>query len=185
MQISRTLDPRGRKWAETWWEFSRLNLYFGFLLFVFKPLLNLLQYCFCYMFWFFGREARGILAPWPGIKPAPPALEGKILTTGPPGKPLVLYFVPDFFQEFAWIYQSQLLLFNLFRRFAIIGHFLSGGRKMWYIRCYFCDNSEVNRQETEPTDTRVITKHRCWHHTDLDLSLSRCVTLSNLLNLRI
>ena len=38
------------------------------------------------MFCFFGREACGILAPWPGIEPAAPALEGEILTTGPPGK---------------------------------------------------------------------------------------------------
>ena len=38
------------------------------------------------MFWFFGQEACGILAPWPGFKPAPPALEGKVLTTGLPGK---------------------------------------------------------------------------------------------------
>ena len=28
-----------------------------------KSLLNLLQYCFCFMFWFFGHEACGILAP--------------------------------------------------------------------------------------------------------------------------
>ena len=40
------------------------------------------------MFWFFGREARGILAPQPGIEPAPPGLEGKVSTTGPPGKSL-------------------------------------------------------------------------------------------------
>ena len=38
------------------------------------------------LFWFIGREACGILAPWPGIDPAPPALEGEVLTTGPPGK---------------------------------------------------------------------------------------------------
>ena len=38
------------------------------------------------MFWFFGPEACGILAPRPGIKPAPPALEGEVLTTGLPGK---------------------------------------------------------------------------------------------------
>ena len=30
----------------------------------------------------------GVLAPQPGIKPTPPALEGKVLTTGPPGKSL-------------------------------------------------------------------------------------------------
>ena len=38
------------------------------------------------MFWFFGCEAYGILAPRPGIEPSPPVLEGEVLTTGPPGK---------------------------------------------------------------------------------------------------
>ena len=37
------------------------------------------------MFWVFGREAYGILTPRPGIKPAPPTLEGEVLTTGLPG----------------------------------------------------------------------------------------------------
>ena len=43
----------------------------------FKSLLNLLQYCFCFMFWFFGCKACRILALWPGIKPTPPGLKGK------------------------------------------------------------------------------------------------------------
>ena len=38
------------------------------------------------MFWFFGHEAYGILASQPVIKPAAPALESKVLTTGLPGK---------------------------------------------------------------------------------------------------
>ena len=38
------------------------------------------------MFWSFGPKACGILAPHSGIKPAPPALEGKVLTTEPSGK---------------------------------------------------------------------------------------------------
>ena len=38
------------------------------------------------MFWFFGRQAYGILAPPPGIESAPLALGGEVLTTGPPGK---------------------------------------------------------------------------------------------------
>ena len=38
------------------------------------------------MFWLFGHEAYGSLAPQPGIEPAPPALEGNVLTTGPSGK---------------------------------------------------------------------------------------------------
>ena len=44
------------------------------------------------MFCFFGCEACGILAPQPGIEPTPPALEGEVLTTGPQGKSLNLYF---------------------------------------------------------------------------------------------
>ena len=38
------------------------------------------------MFWILGHEARGILAPRPGIEPKPPALESEVLTTGRPGK---------------------------------------------------------------------------------------------------
>ena len=56
--------------------------------FFLKPLLILLQYCFCFTFCFFGHEACGILALRPGIQPTPPALEGDILTSGPPGKSL-------------------------------------------------------------------------------------------------
>ena len=70
-----------------------LFLIFSFLFFdvdLLKSLLNLLQYSFCFMFWFFGCEACGILAPWPGIEPALPVLEGEVLTTGPPGKSPVL-----------------------------------------------------------------------------------------------
>ena len=42
------------------------------------------------MFWFFGYKACGILAPWLGIRPAPPALEGKVLTTDHQGSPTIL-----------------------------------------------------------------------------------------------
>ena len=59
--------------------------------FFFKSLLNLLQYYFCFMFWFFGHEACGILAPWLGIEPTPPALEGEVLTTALPGKSQKFY----------------------------------------------------------------------------------------------
>ena len=40
------------------------------------------------MFCFLGREACGILVPQPRIEPARPALEGEVLTTGPPRKSL-------------------------------------------------------------------------------------------------
>ena len=72
-------------WAELGQSDAVFYFYIILLLFL-KPLLNLLQYCFCFMFWCFGREACGLLAPQPGIEPAPPELEGEVLTTGPPGK---------------------------------------------------------------------------------------------------
>ena len=42
-----------------------------------------------FLFWFFGCKACGILAPWPGVEPTHPTLEGEVLTIGPPGKPLM------------------------------------------------------------------------------------------------
>ena len=49
------------------------------------------------MFCFFGCEACGILPSQPGIKPAPPALQGEVLTTGPPEKSLIPVFLPGKF----------------------------------------------------------------------------------------
>ena len=92
--------------------FLKINLFFFFFLKIFwcgpflKFLLNLLQYCFCFMFWFFGPEARGILAPLPGIEPTPPALEGEVLTTGQPGKSQSI-----FFQSYLWAQMKLLLLY--------------------------------------------------------------------------
>ena len=40
------------------------------------------------MFWFFGYQTCGILAPRPGIEPKPLTWEGEILTPGPPVKSL-------------------------------------------------------------------------------------------------
>ena len=42
------------------------------------------------MFWFSGHEACGILALWRGIEPTPAALESEVLTTGSPGRSLIL-----------------------------------------------------------------------------------------------
>ena len=39
-----------------------------------------------FFFFFFGQKACGILVPWPGIEPTTPAMEGEVLTTGPPEK---------------------------------------------------------------------------------------------------
>ena len=50
------------------------------------------------MFWFFGCEACGILVSQPGNEREPPALEGEVLTTGPPGKCLAMTFYSHFTQ---------------------------------------------------------------------------------------
>ena len=42
-----------------------------------------------FVLFFFGPKACGILAPQPGIEPMHPALEGKVLITGWPGKSLL------------------------------------------------------------------------------------------------
>ena len=50
-----------------------------------KCLLNLLQHCFRFTFWFWGQESCGLLAPQPGIEHVTPALEMQSLnhwTTG-------------------------------------------------------------------------------------------------------
>ena len=41
------------------------------------------------MFWFGGSDACRILTPQPGLKPAPSAMKGKVLTPGPPEESLI------------------------------------------------------------------------------------------------
>lgn len=53
------------------------------ILFLLKSLWNVLQYHFCFMFFF--SWPHGILSPQPGTEPTPPSLEGKISNSGPPG----------------------------------------------------------------------------------------------------
>ena len=48
---------------------------------IFKVFIDLLQHCFCFIFDFGMWQS--------GIEPAPPASEGKVLTSGLPGKSLV------------------------------------------------------------------------------------------------
>ena len=61
--------------------FERVLLWFFFDVYLLKKLLNLLQYVFCCL-----QGMCGILVSWPGIESAPSALEGEVLTTGPPVK---------------------------------------------------------------------------------------------------
>ena len=52
------------------------------------------------MFWCFGPEVCGILAPQPGIKPVPSSLEGEVSATELPGKSLCGFFFGVIFNDF-------------------------------------------------------------------------------------
>ena len=54
--------------------FSKIFFLCGLFL---TSLLNLLQYCFCFVFGFFGWEACGTLLPWPGVEPFQPLCIGR------------------------------------------------------------------------------------------------------------
>ena len=56
-----------------------------FKVFTERVTISLLFFMFC--FGLFDHKACGISAPGLGIEPTPPTLEGKVLTTGPLGKP--------------------------------------------------------------------------------------------------
>ena len=61
-----------------------------------KSYLNLLHYSFCLIFWIFGHQSCGILAPLLGIEPhALRRKEGDVLTSGPPGKPRCGILIPQ------------------------------------------------------------------------------------------
>ena len=55
---------------------------------IFKVFVKFVTILILFYVLLFGPEACGTLASQPGIEPASPALGGKVLTTGPPGKPL-------------------------------------------------------------------------------------------------
>ena len=63
---------------------SFLSFFLSFMIFFFnvdqflKYLFNLLQYCLCFLFWFFGQEAGETLAPQPGIESAAPCIGRQI-----------------------------------------------------------------------------------------------------------
>ena len=57
---------------------------FSFLGTIFKVFTEFVTILLLFYVLVFGVKAGGILAPWPGVEPAPPALEGEVLTTGLP-----------------------------------------------------------------------------------------------------
>ena len=74
------------------WKFSAILLFFYkdfFMWTICKVYLicyNIVSVLWGFLVLFFGCEACGILAPWPGVEPSLSALEGGVLTTRPTGK---------------------------------------------------------------------------------------------------
>ena len=79
-----------------------------------KSLLNLLQYCFCFMLWFFGHKACGILAPRPGIKPVPPpAVEAQSLNHWATREvPQISYLYVCSFLSGIWTFTGEIKRFS-------------------------------------------------------------------------
>ena len=74
---------------DTIWKVNSSGDEIGFRIFmwtIFKVFTEFVKDIVSILFWFLGREACGISAPQPGIKPTPSALEGEVLTTELPGK---------------------------------------------------------------------------------------------------
>ena len=59
---------------------------------IFKVFIEFVTMLFLFSVLFFGPRAPGVLAPQPGVEPAPPVGKGKVLTTKLPWKTLSLDF---------------------------------------------------------------------------------------------
>ena len=78
------ISPTGSRFSKENFNFKKIRRLF-FYVYHFK-VFNLLQYCFCFMFWFFDHEACGILAPPARNRTLTSCIGRWTLTTGPPGK---------------------------------------------------------------------------------------------------
>ena len=91
-------------------------------------------------------EACGLLVPWPRIKPLTPALQGRFLTTGPPGKspvPLVdieLHFPLNYTcgTNIPWLLTDHWLFHSFLSLFFKIGKFYYQIYKNSVILSYYC-----------------------------------------------
>ena len=66
----------------------------------------------CFMFWYFGCKAYEVLASWPGFKLTSSALEGELVTAGPPGKSYSFHSTLDmssFTEQIIIVWKVELL----------------------------------------------------------------------------
>ena len=75
-------------------------------LFVFKVFIGVVTIDLPLYVRVFSHKAGGILAAWPGIEPAPPALEGEDLTPGPPGRSHTCFILSAPFTHLCYCFQN-------------------------------------------------------------------------------
>ena len=68
------------------WTSFLFKFFFFLILTIFKVFIEFVTILFLFYVLAFWPQACGILAPKAGIEPTLPALEGEVLTTGPPGE---------------------------------------------------------------------------------------------------
>ena len=132
-----------------------------------KPLLNLLQYCFWFMFCFCSCKPCGILISKPGIKPTSPALEGEVLTPGPQEKSLNK---ASYFNSFWPILLGQsakaLIWSNLLMLFSISSLIMSLLHPTYFLAflliplqlTLFCNTLQLLRSCTGKAVNVILTK---------------------------
>ena len=130
------------------------------------------------MFWFFGHEVCGILAPRPGIEPAPPSLEGEVLTTGLPGKSRFLY-LDLILCDLAEINSSSFLVDSLgFSKYKIMlsanwgSFFLSDLDAFYFPFLPDCtdQNCSALQKSQEQISSLFPTSGKAFHHPPLRFS---------------
>ena len=62
---------------------------------IFKVFIEFVIILFLFYALVFGKEAYGIVAPWPGIEFTLPTMEGKVSTTGLPRKSFFFFFLNE------------------------------------------------------------------------------------------
>lgn len=73
--------------------------------FIFRSLLDLLQWCLC--FCFFGHEACGVIVPQPGIEPEPPPPSGAQSLNHWMAREVSFRFPPLLLENHSWAFPSQ------------------------------------------------------------------------------
>ena len=101
------------------------------LLFFLEAFIDFVTIVLLFCVLFFGREACGILGPQPVFEPAPLELEGRFLTSGPPGKARLLIQETDA-TDFIYRVRNLSLIHTPYFFYLILNSYAS--RLPWWLR---------------------------------------------------